>query len=237
MNIIIIGVLKIKMGIRNNIVNFTNELTPFKCQLIAVSKTQPISKILEAYQAGQRVFGENKVQELVEKYESDLPKDIEWHMIGHLQRNKVKYIAPFISLIHSVDSYKLLEEINKCGAKNGRVIPCLAQIFIADEETKFGFDESELEAIFKSNEFKTLKNIKIAGLMGMATLTDDHEKIRSEFHRLKLFFDKLKSQTIPHVSMENLSMGMSGDYRIAVEEGSTIVRIGTAIFGERNYSK
>ena len=224
------------MGIRNNILYFTNELTSKGCKLIAVSKTQPVDKILEAYEAGQRVFGENKVQELVSKYDSGLPGDIEWHLIGHLQRNKVKYIAPFVSLIQSVDSLKLLDEINKQGVKNERVIPCLAQIFIAGEETKFGFDENEFESLLRSEEIKNFSNIRIEGLMGMATLTDDQEKIRLEFRNLKHFFDRLKSRELPHnVMLEKLSMGMSGDYKIALEEGSTMVRIGTAIFGERNY--
>lgn len=223
------------MGIRNNILYFTNELTPKGCQLIAVSKTQPIAKILEAYEAGQRVFGENKVQELVSKHDSALPKDIEWHLIGHLQRNKVKYVAPFVSLIHSVDSSKLLAEINKQGEKIARVIPCLAQVFIADEQTKFGFDEVELESLVHSHEIQTFKHIRIEGLMGMATLTEDRDKIRAEFRRLRKFFDRLRSFNLPHnVTMEKLSMGMSGDYKIAIEEGSTAVRIGTAIFGERN---
>jgi pyridoxal phosphate enzyme (YggS family) len=226
------------MGIRNNIVYFTNELTPKGCQLIAVSKTQPVDKIFEAYQAGQRIFGENKVQELVNKYESDLPKDIEWHLIGHLQRNKVKYVAPFVALIHSVDSLRLLEEINKQAEKNGRIISCLAQIFIADEETKFGFDEKEFEELISSSDFQYLKNIKIEGLMGMATLTNDDEKIKLEFRRLKSFFDKIRSSPLPkNVELTKLSMGMSGDYKIAIEEGSTMVRIGTAIFGERNYNQ
>ena len=225
------------MGIRNNILYFTNELTPKGCNLIAVTKTQPVDKIFEAYEAGQRVFGENKVQELVSKYDSNLPKDIEWHLIGHLQRNKVKYMAPFVSLIHSVDSLRLLEEINKQGEKHDRVISCLAQIYIADEEEKFGLDQNEFDLLLRSYEIKKLKHIRIKGLMGMATLTEDQEKIRLEFRKLKIFFDRLKSQELPeNVKMEILSMGMSGDYKIAVEEGSTMVRIGTAIFGERNYN-
>jgi PLP dependent protein len=229
--------LKIEMGIRNNIAYFTSELTPKACSLIAVSKTQPVEKIQEAYDAGQRIFGENKVQELVSKYESNLPRDIEWHMIGHLQRNKVKFIAPFVNLIHSVDSARLLDEINKQGEKCNRVVPCLAQIFIADEETKFGFAEDEFLALVASTELQAMKFISIEGLMGMATLTDDSNKVRSEFRRLKSFFDRLKSMSLPsNVRMNHLSMGMSGDYKIAVEEGSTMVRIGTAIFGERNYN-
>lgn len=225
------------MSIKNNIANFTAELTPKACALIAVSKTQPVEKIQEAYDAGQRIFGENKVQELATKYESSLPKDIQWHMIGHLQRNKVKYIAPFVSLIHSVDSPRLLEEINKQGEKCGRVIPCLAQIYIAHEETKFGFDEAEFLDFLKSDELLKMKFISLDGLMGMATFTDNQEQVRSEFKRLKIFFDKVKTMQLPsNVHMKHLSMGMSGDYKIAVEEGSTMVRIGTAIFGERNYT-
>ena len=225
------------MGIRNNIAYFTIELKSGGCSFIAVSKTQPVEKIREAYEAGHRLFGENKVQELVSKYESSLPRDIEWHMIGHLQRNKVKSIAPFVSLIHSVDSQRLLEEVNKQGERIGRVIPCLAQLFIANEETKFGFDEAELLALISSNELKSMKNICIEGLMGMATLTEDQHQVRLEFKKLKSFFDQLKSMPLPeNVRMKHLSMGMSGDYKIAVEEGSTMVRIGTAIFGVRHVS-
>jgi PLP dependent protein len=226
--------LKIEMGIKNNIANFNKELTRAGCALIAVSKNQSIEKIQEAYEAGQRVFGENKVQELVAKFESPLPRDIEWHMIGHLQRNKVKFIAPFVSLIHSVDSLRLLEEIDKQGNKCGRTIHCLAQIFIADEETKFGFDEREFLELISSSGLKILKNIAIDGLMGMATMTDDKNKIRKEFKSLRDFFERLKSLPLPeNVKMLHLSMGMSGDYKIAMEEGSTMVRIGTAIFVDR----
>jgi PLP dependent protein len=225
------------MSIRNNIEIFRTELTSKGCNLIAVSKTQPIEKIQEAYDAGQRVFGENKAQEMATKYESMLPKDIQWHMIGHLQRNKVKYIAPFVSLIHSVDSPRLLEEINKQGDKFGRVIRCLAQIYIAHEETKFGFDETEFLEFLKSDDLKNMKFVQIEGLMGMATFTGDQQQVRTEFRRLKSFFDKLKSMPLPiNTKMKELSMGMSGDYKIAVEEGSTMVRIGTAIFGKRNYN-
>jgi pyridoxal phosphate enzyme (YggS family) len=225
------------MAIRNNIANFTAELTSGGCMLIAVSKTQPIEKIQEAYDAGQRVFGENKTQEMSAKYESGLPRDIQWHMIGHLQRNKVKYIAPFVSLIHSVDSARLLAEINKQGEKCGRVIPCLAQIYIAHEETKFGFDELEFLELLRSDELSKMKFISIEGLMGMATFTDNKAQVRREFRKLKMFFEKVKGLMIPaNVRMKHLSMGMSGDYKIAMEEGSTMVRIGTAIFGERNYN-
>lgn len=210
-----------------------NELTPYKCRLIAVSKTQPVEKILEAYESGQRLFGENKVQELTEKH-TQLPADIEWHMIGHLQRNKVKYIAPFVGLIHSVDSLKLLEEINKQGEKIKRVVPCLLQVHIAMEETKFGFDREELLAALP--EVKQMSWIKVKGLMGMATFTEDEEKVRSEFRQLKRIFDEIKATgEADNIEMKELSMGMSGDYRIAMAEGSTLIRIGTVIFGARNY--
>ncbi len=222
------------MNIRNNIEKFTQSLPP-GCHLIAVSKTQPAEKILEAYHAGQRVFGENKVQELTTKYEL-LPKDIQWHMIGHLQSNKVKYITPFISLIHSVDSVKLLQEIDKQARKANRVIDCLLQIHIAAEETKFGFSEEEAFQLFQSETITHLSNIKITGLMGMATLTENVDQVRKEFRGLRSLFEKIKSQyTNNRVDMKELSMGMSSDFKIAIEEGSTFIRIGTAIFGERNY--
>lgn len=204
---------------------------PEHVTLVAVSKTKPNEAILEAYQTGQRIFGENKVQELTEKYES-LPKDIEWHMIGHLQSNKVKYIAPFVSLIHGVDSFKLLKEINKRAAQNERIINCLLQIHIAEEDTKFGFDEKEVIELIKSEAFQHLKNIKIVGLMGMATFTDDENQIRKEFKTLKNLFDKFQ---ISNHQFQILSIGMSGDYQIAIEEGSTMIRVGSSIFGERNY--
>ena len=209
------------------------ELTPHGCRLIAVSKTQPVEKLKEAYQAGQRLFGENKVQEMTEKYAA-LPSDIEWHMIGHLQRNKVKYIAPFVGLIHSVDSLRLLEEINKQGEKNQRIISCLLQVHIATEESKFGFDREELLAALP--QITSMKWIKIKGLMGMATFTDNQDLIRKEFKTMKALFEEIKSMPAgENISMEELSMGMSGDYQIALEEGSTLVRIGTTIFGARNY--
>jgi PLP dependent protein len=223
------------MKIKNNIQQLIQSL-PESCKLIIVSKTQPNSVILEAYQTGHKIFGENKVQELVSKYEA-LPKDIEWHLIGHLQTNKVKYVAPFVHLIHSVDSWKLLQEINKQGAKNDRVVSCLLQIHIAMEETKYGFSESEVMTLLKTNPIAELAHTRITGLMGMATFTHDTAVVRKEFQTLKKLFDTLKQSTLPpNVSMNELSMGMSGDYPIAVEEGSTLVRIGTAIFGERNYS-
>ncbi|HEU5289046.1 MAG TPA: YggS family pyridoxal phosphate-dependent enzyme [Cyclobacteriaceae bacterium] len=220
------------MSIKNNIERLKESL-PVECSLIAVSKTQPVDKIQEAYNAGQRIFGENKAQELAQKYEV-MPRDIQWHMIGHLQSNKVKYIAPFVQLIHSVDSLKLLVEINKQALKNNRKINCLLQIHIADEETKFGFSEAEVMELLQANELKILTNIKITGLMGMATLTEDVDKIRTEFKTLKSLFEKIKLMNIPSVEMKELSMGMSNDYKIAIEEGSTLIRVGTAIFGERN---
>jgi pyridoxal phosphate enzyme (YggS family) len=221
------------MNINNNI-NSVRQKVPAGCKLIAVSKTQPVEKILEAYEAGQRIFGENKVQELISKHAA-LPTDIEWHMIGHLQSNKVRQLVPFVSLIHGVDSFKLLEEINRQSEKISKITRCLLQIFIASEETKFGFDQQEVLDLIASGKFPILKNIKVEGLMGMATFTDKRDVIRSEFKSLKRFFDRLKQSDLPaNISMNELSMGMSGDFDIAVEEGSTLVRIGTAIFGSRN---
>lgn len=204
---------------------------PEHVTLVAVSKTKPNSDLQEAYDAGQRVFGENKVQEMTRKWE-ELPKDIQWHMIGHVQRNKVKYMASFVSLIHGVDSLKLLKEINKQGEKNNRKIPCLLQVHIAEEETKFGFDENELLELAQDQAFLQLENIEVQGLMGMATFTDDKNQVRKEFKTLHALFQKLKSNLD---GLEILSMGMSGDYKIAIEEGSTMVRIGSSIFGARNY--
>ncbi|NMM48607.1 YggS family pyridoxal phosphate-dependent enzyme [Marinigracilibium pacificum] len=203
--------------------------------LVAVSKTKPNQDILELYNAGQRVFGENKVQELTSKQE-ELPKDIQWHMIGHLQRNKVKYIVPFVSLIHSVDSKRLAKEINKEAKKNDRIIECLLQVHIAEEESKFGFDENEIIEIISNNEFSEFDNIKIVGLMGMATFTDDQDQVRKEFKNLKEIFGRIKAiGASQNISMKTLSMGMSDDFAIAIEEGSTMVRVGSKIFGERNY--
>lgn len=209
------------------------ESLPETCTLVAVSKTKPASAVLEAYQTGHLDFGENKVQELTGKAE-ELPKDIRWHMIGHLQRNKVKYIAPFVHLIHGVDSLKLLKEINKQGNKVDRVIDCLLQIHIAEEETKFGLDREELWGILNGEELREMKNIRIAGLMGMATNTENEEQVRKEFRGLKSLFDELKNSDHINVQMNTLSMGMSGDYYIAIEEGSNMVRIGSAIFGIRS---
>lgn len=220
------------MNIEKNIANVRLTL-PQAVALVVVSKTQPNATILEAYHAGQRIFGENKVQELASKYEA-LPKDIQWHMIGHLQTNKVKYIAPFVSMIHSVDSFKLLKEINKEAKKSDRTIPCLLQVHIAREESKFGLSEAELEDLVKSNEVATMKHIKIVGLMGMATFTDNPETVRMEFSYLKNMFEKIKNTSLPPpFEMKELSMGMSGDYLLAINEGSTMIRIGSTIFGDR----
>lgn len=203
---------------------------PEHVTLVAVSKTKPASAILEAYNAGQRHFGENKVQEMMDKY-PQLPKDIHWHLIGHLQSNKVKYIAPFVSLIHSVDSMKLLQEINKQALKHNRVIDCLLQFHIATEETKFGLDMEEVTALLDSEEFRNLHNVRIIGVMGMASFTEDEQQLRKEFGELRTIFDKLKNTWFAQEnSFSVTSMGMSGDYRIAIEEGSTMVRIGSSIF-------
>jgi len=208
---------------------------PASVKLVAVSKTKPTSVILEAYDAGQRSFGENKIQEMVGKYD-ELPKDIEWHMIGHLQSNKVKYMAHFVHLIHGVDSFKTLKEINKQALKYDRVINCLLQLKIANEDTKFGLTLNELQNIITSEELTTLHNIKICGLMGMASFTANENSIRSEFKFLKTSFDNLKKHTSLNFVPEIISMGMSGDYKIAIEEGSNLVRVGSAIFGSRNYN-
>lgn len=213
------------MPIASNLKATQNSL-PKKVTLVAVSKTKPNTAILEAYKEGQRIFGENKVQELVQKAE-ELPKDIAWHMIGHLQTNKVKFIAPFISLIHAVDSLKLLKEINKRAEQNNRIIDCLLQVHIATESSKFGFGMEEVESAL--NQAKEFKNIRITGLMGMATYTDDTQQVVDEFKSLKTVFDSIKNE---HIT--TLSMGMSGDYKLAIEQGSTMIRVGSAIFGHRN---
>jgi len=213
------------MPIASNLKATQNSL-PKEVTLVAISKTKPNTAILEAYLAGQRVFGENKVQELAQKAE-ELPKDIAWHMIGHLQTNKVKFIAPFVSLIHAVDSLKLLKEINKRAEQNNRIIDCLLQVHIATESSKFGFGIEEVKSAL--NQTKEFQNIKIVGLMGMATFTDDTQQVAQEFKNLKTVFDSIKNDTIT-----NLSMGMSGDYKLAIEQGSTMVRVGSAIFGHRN---
>ncbi len=220
--------------ITKNLHKILNKL-PETVTLVAVSKTKPIRDILEAYQAGQRDFGENKIQEMTGKFD-ELPKDIRWHMIGHLQRNKIKYMAHYVHLIHGVDSLKSLKEINKQAIKHQRVIPCLLQVKIAKEETKFGLSFDEITQLLQSEEVNQLKNIAIKGLMGMASFTDDQEQIRQEFRQLKLFFDTLATKSLSeNFKAEILSMGMSGDYPIAIEEGSTMIRVGSAIFGLRNY--
>lgn len=221
------------MSIAANISSIKKEIGNSDVKLIAVSKTKPIESIVEAYEAGQRLFGENMVQELVEKHER-LPKDIEWHLIGHLQSNKVKYIAPFINLIHSVDSLKLMQEINKQALKNNRIIDCLLQLEIADEETKFGMDMGEAIELLRSDEFKELKNIRICGVMGIATLTDNPKITAEEFYELNTFFRGLKDTFFrKDAAFKEISMGMSGDYKLAIEKGSTMIRLGSTIFGVR----
>ncbi len=217
-------------GIKENLQNIKDNL-PKNVTLVAVSKTKPIADIQEAYDAGQRIFGENKIQEMVTKFDA-LPNDIEWHMIGHLQRNKVKYMAHFVSLIHGVDSFKTLKEVNKQAIKHNRVINCLLQARIAKEETKFGLTFSDINEIITSEELSELKNIKIVGLMGMATFTDNEEQLASEFSSLANFFTE-KQKKNPNLKI--LSMGMSGDYQLAIKKGSNMVRIGSSIFGVRNY--
>ena len=219
--------------IKDNLQEIKNSI-PEHVTLVAVSKTKPIADLQEAYDAGQRVFGENKVQEMVTKYD-ELPKDIEWHMIGHLQRNKVKYMAHFVSLIHGVDSFKTLKEINKQAQKHNRVINCLLQAHIAEEETKFGLSFDEITEIINSEEFNKLQNINVVGLMGMATFTDNEHQIKNEFSSLQNYFNSIKSISKDNLQPKILSMGMSGDYQLAIECGSTMVRIGSSIFGVRNY--
>jgi len=216
-------------------INEVLKAIPGEVKLVAVSKTKPNEDIMEAYEGGYRIFGENKPQELKQKHE-DLPKDIEWHMIGHLQTNKVKYIAPFVSLIHAIDSFKLLKEVNKQAAKNERVIDCLLQFHIADEESKFGYSLQEVEELLNSDEYKELQSIRIVGVMGMATFTNDEQQVKSEFKNLKQNFDFLKQNYFAEEeAFCEISMGMSGDYKLAIEEGSTMVRVGSSIFGARNY--
>lgn len=228
--------INIIVMIKDNLLKI-KESIPEAVTLVAVSKTKPASDIQEAYNAGQRHFGENKALEMRDKHEQ-LPADIIWHFIGHLQTNKIKYIAPFVSLIHSVDSLYLLQCIDKEAKKNDRVIDCLLQFHIAMEETKFGLDIAEARQLLDSEEYKLLKNIKICGVMGMATLTDDTQSIRNEFHHLKNIFHSLKKDYFPDcTSFKEISMGMSHDYNIAIEEGATLIRVGSSIFGERNYSK
>lgn len=218
------------MSIKNNILLFQRELGAHGCRLVAVTKTHPPEMIMEAYDAGQRIFGENKAQEMTQKWEA-LPKDIEWHMIGHLQTNKVKYIAPYVSMIHAVDSLKLAEEINKQAARHARVIRCLLQLHIAEEESKFGLNQDELEALLK--EAVNLPHIRIKGLMGMATLTSDEKQVEHEFNTIETLFKSLQKESHSQYEMTELSIGMSGDYKIALRHGSTLARIGSAIFGSR----
>ena len=217
------------MKIQEQLQSLRAEL-PRQVRLVAVSKTKPNADLERAYEAGQRIFGENKIQEMTQKWET-LPKDIEWHMIGHVQTNKVKYMAPYVSLIHGVDRYKLLKEINKQGSKNNRIINCLLQMHIAQEETKFGFNQRELEEVVNNLKINPLPNIKIKGLMGMATFTENKNQIRKEFKTLKQNFDWIQTQL---TEVTELSMGMSGDYSIAIKEGSTMIRVGSKIFGHRN---
>lgn len=212
------------MSIKDNLLRIQSTI-PGNVTLVAVSKTKPVTDLMQAYDAGQRIFGENKIQEMTEKWEQ-MPKDIQWHMIGHVQTNKVKYMAEYVSLIHGVDSLKLLEEINKQAAKHNRIIDCLLQVYIAEEESKFGLDEKELNEILKQVQHESMQNINVIGLMGMATFTDNQVQIKKEFQYLKSIFDK-------HPQLAILSMGMSGDYQLAIECGSTMVRIGSSIFGGR----
>jgi hypothetical protein len=221
-------------SVSENIKKIKSEI-PQHITLVAITKTHPNEVIMEAYNSGHRIFGENKVQELVNKFEI-LPKDIEWHMVGHLQTNKVKYVAPFIQLIHSVDSLKLLSEINKQAAKHNRTINCLFQIHIAEEETKFGLSLFELTEILNSKEFKEFRNVRICGFMGMATFTENEDQVRKEFRNLANIFQKIKHEFFKQSqSFNTLSMGMSGDYNLAIEEGSTMIRVGSLIFGDRDY--
>jgi|SRR6185437_5672092 len=221
------------MSIADNIKSLNNETKPKSVTLIAVSKTKPVEEVQEAYDAGQRLFGENMVQELVEKYDR-LPKDIQWHLIGHLQSNKVKYIASFISMIQSVDSLKLLQEIDKHAEKNNRVIDCLLQIYIADEETKFGLGFDETIELLRAEEFTALKHVRIRGMMGIATNTENEKQIKEEYYELKTFFDGIKQSFFRKDDTFNvISMGMSSDYKIAIDQGSNMIRVGSTIFGQR----
>lgn len=222
------------MSITKNLNHIKSQLQE-QVTLVAVSKTKPVSDLQEAYDVGQRIFGENKIQEMVEKHEQ-LPDDIQWHMIGHVQRNKVKYMASFVNLIHGVDNLKLLQEINKQALKHNRVINCLLQIKIASEDTKFGMTEAEATEIINSEVFENLKNINVIGLMGMATFTENKSQVEQEFKYLKQVFENLKNIQKSNYNLQTISMGMSGDYQLAIDNGSTMVRIGSSIFGARNYS-
>ncbi|WBL24947.1 YggS family pyridoxal phosphate-dependent enzyme [Zunongwangia sp. HGR-M22] len=219
------------MSVAKNIKKYTEEL-PDTVDLVAISKTKPNEDIMEAYEVGQRIFGENKIQEMTDKWEA-LPKDIEWHMVGHVQRNKVKYMAPYVGLIHAVDSLKLLKEVNKQAKKHDRVIRCLLQIKIAEEDSKFGISAGEAEEILQSADYKAFENVAVVGLMGMATNTENDDKVAEEFDYLHSVF---KDFRVKYPAIKELSMGMSGDYKIAVKHGSTMVRIGSSIFGARNYN-
>ena len=221
-------------SIKENLFKIQQSL-PKEVTLVAVSKTKPIEDIQEAYNTGQRIFGENKIQEMVDKYEA-LPKDIKWHMIGHLQSNKVKYMAHFVDLIHGVDKFSTLKEINKQAKKHNRIINCLLQVKIAEEDTKFGLDLMQVSELYQSIDLSELKNIKIVGLMGMATFTDNQLQIKKEFSLLKSFFDNTKNDKRENFELKILSMGMSGDYKLAIENGSTMIRVGSSIFGHRNYN-
>jgi PLP dependent protein len=223
------------MNITENLIRFKEKIKGEHCVLVAISKTKSDTEILEAYNSGLKDFGENKVQELIGKHDR-LPRDITWHMVGHLQTNKVKFIIPFIGLIHSVDSLKLLIEINKQAGKTGRIIPCLLQVHISDEETKFGFDSAEVLDLIRRPEINGLSYITLKGLMGIATFTEDHQIVRQEFRNLKKLYDQIQAMNLPdNIRFDTLSMGMSGDFEIALREGSNMIRIGTAIFGERRY--
>lgn len=219
------------MSVSQNLTTINTKI-PNHVTLVAVSKTKPVTDIQEAYHAGQRIFGENKVQEMADKYQ-ELPKDIQWHMIGHLQRNKVKYMAHFVHLIHGIDSFTTLQEINKQAKKHDRTIQCLLQYKIAQEDSKFGLDQEEINNILNCYDYKQMENIKIVGLMGMASFVEDKIQIKNEFKKLKNFYEELKQH---HTQFTTLSMGMSGDYPLAIEEGSTMVRVGSAIFGNRTYT-
>jgi len=226
------------MSIAESVAFFNQKLQGTNCRLVAVSKTHPESLIQEAYDAGQRIFGENKAQEMTAKHEN-LPQDIEWHMIGHLQTNKVKYIAPFVHTIQSVDSLKLLEEIEKQAAKNNRKINCLLQIYIAEEESKFGLSEAEAIEVLQSESYKSMQHVQIAGVMGIATNTENQNQLRKEFANLRQTFENLKRTFFPGNDsvFKEISMGMSSDYALAIAEGSTYIRVGSAIFGHRNYGQ
>jgi PLP dependent protein len=219
------------MSIQENIHKIKAALPP-SVTLVAVSKTKPIASLMEAYKAGQRIFGENKIQEMTEKWEQ-MPKDIQWHMIGHVQTNKVKFMAEYVNLIHGVDSLKLLQEIDKQASKHNRIIDCLLQIYIAEEESKFGLDEKELADLLLSEAIKNLKNVNIIGLMGMATFTENQNQLKKEFDHLKKIFDQYKNLKSEICNLKFLSMGMSGDYQLAISCGSNMVRIGSSIFGQR----